>query len=446
MVILRRAAAGARVVWHAVERDLAGLAEALRGRRDPKPGLYVYEAAVVRRIHLRIHADGSGLLLVDVTDAVHLNATAARLAKMALDGVPLASFPNRDAAEVYALVEHITTTSDACTTCGLLDTERIAPFTAPVAAPYKADLALTYGCNNRCGHCYNEPSRGPMPSLSVSQWKEIIDRLAEVGVPHLIFTGGEPTLVTGLAELIEHAHRRGLVTGLNTNGRRLADPALAARLARAGLSHVQITLASSRPEVHNAITGAGSFDETIEGIGQSLAAGLYTLTNTTITARNVDHVAEVLPLVRGLGVRTAAVNGLIRSGGGRTTPDAIPPAKLGPVLLSLRDRAAELGLRLLWYTPTPWCRLSPLELDLGPRRCNAAEYSICVEPNGDVLPCQSYYESAGNLLRDPWAAIWEGPLFRRLRDRVRDPRAAGLPPECWDCPDLAACGGGCRLE
>ena len=93
-----------------------------------------------------------------------------------------------------------------------------------------------------------------------------------------------------------------------------------------------------------------------------------------------------------------------------------------------------------------YCKLSPLELELGPKACNAAEYSVCVEPNGDVLPCQSYYEPAGNLLTDEWPAIWESPLFSRIRNRREHPREAGLPQRCWTCPDLQVCGGGCLLE
>jgi radical SAM protein with 4Fe4S-binding SPASM domain len=90
--------------------------------------------------------------------------------------------------------------------------------------------------------------------------------------------------------------------------------------------------------------------------------------------------------------------------------------------------------------------MSPVELDLGAKRCNAAEYSICIEPNGDVLPCQSYYVAAGNILKDPWSSLWQGALFRSFRDRGADPRNAGLPEKCWSCPDLPLCGGGCRLE
>ena len=103
-------------------------------------------------------------------------------------------------------------------------------------------------------------------------------------------------------------------------------------------------------------------------------------------------------------------------------------------------------MRFLWYTPTRYCRLCPLELGLGARACNAGEYSLCLEPNGNVLPCQSYYQPAGNVLRDRWEDIWQSDLLRGFRYRRENPREAGLPEECWHCEDLPVCWGGCPLE
>jgi len=140
------------------------------------------------------------------------------------------------------------------------------------------------------------------------------------------------------------------------------------------------------------------------------------------------------------------MNGMIYSGCGARHPAALDEAALAPVLTRVRERAGELGMSFLWYTPTRYCRLSPVELGLGIRTCNAAEYSICIEPNGDVLPCQSYYVAGGNLLTDDWASIWESTLFASFRHRRERPGACGLPRECTTCSDLAICGGGCPLE
>jgi len=72
--------------------------------------------------------------------------------------------------------------------------------------------------------------------------------------------------------------------------------------------------------------------------------------------------------------------------------------------------------------------------------CTAALYSMCIESNGDVLPCQSYYHSLGNMLSDPWDSIWNHELSVRLRERRR------LPAKCDGCILVAECGGGCPLQ
>ena len=454
-----------RRALQAITKDLRAfgcrMALALGGK--PRAGLHAYrfrEDGGQRRLHLRIHEDGSGALFVDVSHVIHLTPSAALIVRMLLEGMPAsrvasalsewhpAASPERIAADVQLLegvVDALKVRDGRCPTC-VGELERSAISSRRAQAPYKADLALTYACNNRCAHCYNEPGRGGPSSLSHRQWRQVIRRLARTGVPHLIFTGGEPTLHEALPDLVRCAERLGLVTGVNTNGRRLADAAFAGRLKRAGLDHIQITLASTRPSMHNRTVGAQAFEETVQGIHNCLAAGLHTITNTTLTRQNSWEAPGIVDFVHGLGVRAFAMNGMICAGGGRGSLDALTEADLIPVLEAVRDRAEALGMRFLWYTPTEYCALSPLELGLGAKSCNAAEYSVCVEPNGDVLPCQSYYQPAGNLLQDEWPAIWDSPLFRQIRLRRENPRVAGLDERCYECPDLEVCGGGCPLQ
>jgi radical SAM protein with 4Fe4S-binding SPASM domain len=454
----------ARKLWEGVRQDALGFAAAVTPVEAPAPGLYTYWITPPGgkiRIHLRIEADGSGVLFVDVTDAVHLNPTAAEMAKMALDGISLdwaraqISSRFRDVAsdqltaeleQIYEMVHHFSNPGSGCPTCSVKSLQRAALFSTPIHAPYKADIALTYGCNNECPHCYNEADRLSMPSLEVEDWKRVLDRLVEVGIPHLIFTGGEATLHPELPELIAYADSLGPIVGLNTNGRRIAHLPYMQTLADAGLNHVQVTLGSYIPEVHDAMMGAVSFHQTVRGIQNAVESSVYVITNTTLMACNQDHVEGIIDFLFSLGIRTFAMNGMIYSGGGFAHPNAIPEEKMPALLARVRDHAADLGMRFLWYTPTEYCRMSPVELEIGAKRCNAGEYSLCVEPNGDVLPCQSYYVTAGNLLRDPWETIWNGDLFRSFRERETDPRWAGLPEKCWDCPDLPLCGGGCRIE
>ncbi len=444
-----------------------------------------------RRLHLRVHGDGSGVLFANVSDVVHLTPLAAEIARMLLGGLSTrqtrkllrAWYPEASdeqlGADVAALGRIISALrepggvaaadragqqasasagrpgrhglacprhpGEGCPTC-LPEFERAPLFSFRAYAPYKADVALTYACNNACAHCYNEPGRRDIPSLDLRSWRRVLGRLAKIGVPHIIFTGGEPTLYEALPALIRCAARLGQASGLNTNGRRLADAGFVRRLAEAGLDHVQITLASHLPAIHNEVVRAPAYEETVQGIRNALAAGLHTITNTTLSRCNREHAAEIVDFLQDLGVTTFAMNGMICAGGGRRNPDSLSEPELIPVLEEVSERAARLGMRFLWYTPTEYCRLSPLALGLGPKSCNAAEYSVCIEPNGDVLPCQSYYQPVGNLLRDDWNGIWNSPLFRSIRMRREHPRAAGLPERCYDCVDLMVCGGGCPLQ
>jgi radical SAM protein with 4Fe4S-binding SPASM domain len=79
-------------------------------------------------------------------------------------------------------------------------------------------------------------------------------------------------------------------------------------------------------------------------------------------------------------------------------------------------------------------------MDLGVKGCTAALYNMCIEPDGAVIPCQSYYQPLGNLLHDPWESIWNHELSVWLRERRY------VPAGCQACPVLTECGGGCPLS
>jgi radical SAM protein with 4Fe4S-binding SPASM domain len=436
---------------------LARLRDRLRPPRSLPPGLHAYErrdgSGGRVRVHLRLERDGRGLLVINAARVLHLNQTAAEYARLILEEVPEdvavrqvgrrycvdARTARADFRQVRSQLEALVRADGGtCPVVGL-DLERVDPFSIPVSAPYRMDLALTYRCNNACPHCYVARS-SDHPELDTGAWRAILDRVWAVSIPHVCFTGGEATLRDDLIELVAHAEGLGLVTGLLTNGRRLSDAAFVRALVAAGLDHVQITLESHDESVHDAMVAApGAWQETVQGVRETLAAGLYTTTNTTLTRENVAGIEETVGFIASLGVPTFACNSLIYAGRGATVGTGFREGELAPVLERVREAAEWHGLRLIWYTPTQYCALSPLQLELGVKACTAALYNMCVEPDGAVIPCQSYYEPLGDILRDPWEAIWNHDLARGLRER------SFAPQKCRECPDFAICGGGCPL-
>ncbi len=425
------------------------------GAGIPDPGLYHYqrqEADEKIRLHLRIDPDGRGLLIINANRVVHLNPTAALMAFLHLEATPPKTagrvvgrrfqITPREARKDYQdfsqQLEELLKPNGACPICEL-NLETTAPFSAKPSAPYRMDLAVTYRCNNDCQHCYNARTRR-FPEMSVKEWRRVIDKVWSLGIPHIVFTGGEPTLFPQLPELVAYAEEKGLITGLNTNGRKLADKDLVGKLLDAGLDHVQITLESHDPEIHDRMVAAKvAWEETVAGLKNVLETRLYVMTNTTLLTHNRETIAETLTFLADTGVPTVGLNALIYAGKGASVDTGLKEQDLPDLLETARKLTRRNGQRLIWYTPTQYCHFNPVQLDLGVKGCTAALYNMCVEPNGDVLPCQSYYQSLGNLLEDPWKDIWESPLALELRNR------SNIPEGCQGCEFLPECGGGCPL-
>ena len=422
----------------------------------PSSGLYHYTRENEHeksRIHLRIDPDGAGTLIVNANRVMHLNPTAALMAWMILEQKTKEESihaitaryavskkqAESDLSSFLFKVEELLYPDGACAIHDL-DLESIMPFSARPSAPYRMDLALTYRCNNDCAHCYNARERN-FPELNTDHWKLILDKLWSLGVPHIVFTGGEATLRNDLPELIAHAESNGQITGLNTNARRLTDKKYVGQLLDAGLDHVQVTVESCDEQIHDQMMRAkGAFKQTIPGLKNVLATPLYVMTNTTMLRTNVHKIPDTLDFLAELGVPTIGLNALIYAGQGLTVGTGLHERELQPILDMAIKKTSEHGQRLIWYTPTQYCNFDPTQSNLGVKGCTASLYSMCIESNGNVLPCQSYYHPLGNMLTDPWDSIWNHKLSVQLRERH------GLPAKCEGCPVVSECGGGCPLQ
>jgi len=429
----------------------------LRKRAAP-PGLYYYRGEDRFRgmaLQLRVEADGRGVLAINAKTVLYLNETAAVHVYYFMQGMPTEKAVqrirsiyrvNEDTARqdherlIYA-ISTLAQTEEVCP-ISYLGVEKVEPFTQELSAPIRMDLALTFRCQNGCLHCY---IGGPHETeeMSTESWKRVLDRMKDLGIFIATFTGGEPTLREDLPELIAHAQKIGIVTGLVTNGRRLKDGEFVATLEKAGLDFAQVTLESNDPKIHDQMTGSkASWQETIEGIKNLIPTTIYTTTNTTLTKLNAASFLETLDLLHRMGIRAFGCNGLIHSGKGPSFAEdnALEPQELKSLLSKIQEKASHLGMSFLWYTPTRYCELDPVKLGLGVKSCTASGMNMCIGPSGEVYPCQSYFESLGKFLQTDWGSIWNHPLSRQLRAR------AYALEGCQDCPELSVCGAGCPLE
>jgi radical SAM protein with 4Fe4S-binding SPASM domain len=316
------------------------------------------------------------------------------------------------------------------------------------AYPVLSEIALTYRCQNQCFFCYaSSPDRGRIvPEMSLAQVKIILDKIVDQArVPTVSFTGGEPTLRSDLPELIAYARKRGLRANLITNGIRCADEHYVALLAEAELNSAQVSLEAGDAATHDAVVNhPGAFVRTIQGVRNLKLAGIHTHTNTTINARNRESLPALIDRLAELGeqwgspVEYLSMNMVIRTGSAVGVPD-IRYDQIGDIVLALKERAEEHGMRFVWYSPVPHCLFNPAAHGLGSQACSAADGLLSVAPDGRVLPCSSFEQGIGNLVREDFEVIWNRRAARYWRNKEF------LPPGCQDCSAAQICCGACPL-
>lgn len=83
-------------------------------------------------------------------------------------------------------------------------------------SPIVAAIKITQRCNLHCKHCTwtNKITK----DLTLQEWTVIIDNLYEKGAAAIVIEGGEPTLYSGIKEIVEYIKSKNLFVIFITNG------------------------------------------------------------------------------------------------------------------------------------------------------------------------------------------------------------------------------------
>jgi radical SAM protein with 4Fe4S-binding SPASM domain len=179
----------------------------------------------------------------------------------------------------------------------------------------------------------------------------------------------------------------------------------------------------------------------VAGIQNFRRLGIHVHTNTTLCAPNLDHASEVVRFVaRELGLQTLSMNMVIRTGMAESgAAVGVTYAQVADRLPALLATAAEEHVRLVWYSPMPYCLFNPVLHDLGGKACACVDGILSIDPSGQVLPCSSFGAGIGSLLARPFEEIYNSEAARYWREK------RFTPPACSTCPDVDVCGGACPL-
>ena len=289
--------------------------------------------------------------------------------------------------------------------------------------PLTAGIEISDRCNEVCVHCYQV--QGLRGEMSTEQLCGVIDQLAELGVLLLTLSGGEATLRSDFLQIVGYARSKGFALRLFTNGLTMTRE-LAQALGRHAMQNVEISLYSTRADVHDFVTGVrGSFDRTLAGVRNLVDAKVPVTIKTPVMSVNEGEYAAYAQLAQELGVEysLSAAELMPRMGGDRS-PETFEPSDRGRVEL-LRE-----------LRPAPECGTKPAR-PLSAAPCGAGT-SIHIESDGELRPCTMLEFDLGHALREGVGAARAGnERMLALREltwsHLHGCRECDLRPFCQRC-------------
>lgn len=321
----------------------------------------------------------------------------------------------------------------------------------------------TRRCNLRCIHCYiDAEDHDYQNELSTAEAERMIEDLAQMKAPVLLFSGGEPLLRKDLFHLGALAAEHGLRPVISSNGT-LIDEAVAREIKQAGFQYVGISI-DGMPETHDKFRNkAGAFEQAIKGVRACLSQGVKTGLRFTVNRYNQADLPQIFELIEAEGIPRFCMYHLVYAGRGHEmmNMDTNQPEKraildlVSQKTMELHARGVEVEILTTdnhadgIYLYNSIKQNDPgradevirlLEMHGG---CSAGTKFANVDAQGNVHPCQFWQDyTVGNIREKPFSQIWtsDDELMVKLREKEKHVKG-----KCGDCNYKTLCGG-CRIR
>lgn len=256
-----------------------------------------------------------------------------------------------------------------------------------------------YKCNFRCQHCDIPGLRRNKKSryFTISDVKELSRQADEMGLAHIVITGGEPLVFPDFDDIVKAIDPQKFYISSDTNGWFL-DNKKAKHLKTIGVDKVQLSLDSLSAKEHDDFRRKkGSHERCLRAIDAAQDAGLNIIIQTVVTKQRVrsQELIEFLEFINGKGV-------------GVFITYAKPVGEWEgnwDVLITKEDMDYIKGLEDKFNVFT---HLTPsYGLDLG---CIAVKRMVSITKWGNIMPCPYIHVSLGNFFEEPLKDIIERGL------------------------------------
>jgi MoaA/NifB/PqqE/SkfB family radical SAM enzyme len=158
---------------------------------------------------------------------------------------------------------------------------------------------ITSKCSHGCAWCYGGFNENLTSEMSVDEFKDVVQKLKQMGLLQLTITGGEPTEHPNFYKIVELATSNFDVVHVCSHGD--WDTNHAKKLSNLGVKQVQFNYQGEKR--HDGIHKVeGSYSKQLNSIQQCIDAGIETVCTVTVGAYNLSDIDITFKEIAALGV------------------------------------------------------------------------------------------------------------------------------------------------
>ena len=291
---------------------------------------------------------------------------------------------------------------------------------------------LTYKCNLRCIHCFNEGLK--ISELNFRQVCRIIDKLLDQGCLYFLFTGGEPFLREDFLDIYLYTKRKGGIITIYTNGTLIDNSALKI-FEKYPPRKIEISIYGAETSTHDFVTRvSGSYEAVRKVIYKLKAMNINFSLKTMVMTVNKKEFWKIKKFAEKLGVgfRYDPVILPQRSGRDFNLVYRLAPEEFFKEI-EIKDKE-----RMDTYLKK-WQRLDKYRAPNSTiYTCSGGRWSCSVDPEGKIKPCifnSSGYDLLKGTMKEARSFLWS--IVDQEWDGDVECRYCKIPPLCGNCPGKA---------
>lgn len=299
--------------------------------------------------------------------------------------------------------------------------------------PYRVEIDVTKRCNFNCIHCAKDASSDCQEGeMSLLEYVQLIEKIAESNIPSISFMGGEPTFFGELIELAVIARTLGVKNISTGSNGWLIDRSMAKKMANL-FSSVQISLHGGTAETHDKIVDCnGAYERACNAIRLLNEYQIPSVhVSFTVMKENVNELHLVTKIVKRLGIKHLRFLVLSPTGRGKDLAQWTNKEcyKIALAISNLKDKFnSDIEI-----TAGGFPRIDSLTNRAMHYGCPAGRSIMYISADKIVKPCSSTKIVTGYLNGDRSIMdLWHSSTMVLLRKR-----------NICNCEYSSICSGGC---